>query len=110
MKKSSHVDLPSASFGFSFLAIGQKLSFSLKFYQLGLYRNCSFWYDPYYYLMGIKNRPYFTTFSALKLNNSKTTHQILTNLTVLENIDKTTFVGHIADILRTPGRILRQPQ
>ena len=39
--------------------------------------------------MGIKKRIYFTTFSILELNNSKTTHQILTNLAVLENIDQT---------------------
>ena len=54
-------------------------------------------------------KSYFTTLSNLKLNNSKTTNQILTNLTVLEHIDKTTFVDHIADILRLPARMSRQP-
>ena len=69
----------------------------------------SFWFNAHYYHMGIKNRPYFTTLSKLKLNNSKITHQILTNLTVLENIDKTMFVDHIADILRPPVQTSRQP-
>ena len=57
-----------------------------------------------------KSRTYFTTFSNLRLNISKTTYQILTNLTVLENIDKTTIVDLIADILRPPTLMLRQPQ
>ena len=45
---------------------------------------------------------------VLKLNISKTTLQILINLTVLENIDKTMFVDHIADILRPPARTSRE--
>ena len=64
----------------------------------------------YHYLMGIKNKLYFLNFSTLKMNNSKITHQILTNLTVLETIDKTTFVEHTANILRLPLRTSRQPQ
>ena len=57
-----------------------------------------------------KNRPYFKKSLILKLNNSKTYHQILTSFTALENIDQTTFVEHIADMLRLPVRTSRQPQ
>ena len=61
-------------------------------------------------LLWDKNRPYFTKSLILKLNNSKTYHQILTSFTALENIDQTTLVEHIADMLRLPVRTSRQPQ
>ena len=68
----------------------------------------SIWSDSHRITMAYKNRHYSTKSLILKLNNSKTYHQILTSFTVLENIDQTTFVEHIADILRLPVRTSRQ--
>ena len=102
---TQHADLISASFEFSFLAIGQKLPFFIEVLDTG--HNDFAHFGPMPIIISWKS--YFTTLSNLKLNNSKTTNQILTNLTVLEHIDKITFVDHIADILRLPARMSRQP-
>ena len=60
--------------------------------------------------MGIRNTPYFTRYLTLKLINSKTSLQIVTNLTLLENIDQTMFIEYIPDIFRLPVWMKKQPQ
>ena len=106
MKKiSKHAERHLVSSQFLFLAIGQILTFLKIFFpEWGITVK---WPMPILILW----KSYFTTFSTLKFNNSKTTHQNLTNLTFfLENMDKTMFVDHNGDILRPLVRTSRQPQ
>ena len=46
---------------------------------------------------------FYKKYLTLKLNNSKTYYQILTNLAVLENVDHTTFVDLIK---KSQGKVI----
>ena len=103
---SQHAEFKSASH-FSVLAIGQKCTLSLKFQWSGVID--SDWIIQLFFIWGFISTN-LKLLLTLKMNKSKTTYPIVTNLIFLKNIDQSTSIQPIPNLFRSPVCTQTQPQ